>query len=87
MPSCLVWLKKDLRCSDHAPLAMAAGFDAAAALYVIEPEWLASAEFDAQHLEFALACLGPLRTELAARGLPLLVRVGSVVGCVHGAAA
>jgi deoxyribodipyrimidine photo-lyase len=79
MPFCLVWLKKDLRCRDHAPLAMAAGFDAAAALYVIEPEWLASAEFDAQHLEFALACLGPLRAELAARGLPLLVRVGSVV--------
>jgi deoxyribodipyrimidine photo-lyase len=79
MPSCLVWLKKDLRCRDHAPLAVAAGFDAAAALYVIEPEWLASAEFDAQHLEFALACLAPLRAELAARGLPLLVRVGPVV--------
>jgi deoxyribodipyrimidine photo-lyase len=40
---------------------------------------LASAEFDAQHLEFALASLAPLRAELAARGLPLLVRVGSVV--------
>ncbi len=79
MSSCLVWLKKDLRCGDHAPLAMAAGFDAAAALVVIEPEWLASAEFDAQHLDFALACLEPLRAELAARGLPLLVRVGSAV--------
>jgi deoxyribodipyrimidine photo-lyase len=79
MRCCLVWLKKDLRCRDHAPQAMAAGFDAAAAIYVIEPEWLASAEFDAQHLEFALACLAPLRAELAARGLPLLVRVGSVV--------
>ncbi len=79
MPSCLVWLKKDLRVHDHAPLARAAAFDAVAALYVIEPEWLASAEFDAQHLEFTLACLGPLRVELAARGLPLLVRVGSVV--------
>jgi deoxyribodipyrimidine photo-lyase len=79
MPCCLVWLKKDLRCGDHAPLALAAGFDAAAAIYVIEPEWLASAEFAAQHLEFTLACLAPLRIELAARGLPLLVRVGSAV--------
>jgi deoxyribodipyrimidine photo-lyase len=78
MPSCLVWLKKDLRAHDHAPLALAAGFDAAAAIYVIEPEWLASAEFDAQQLAFALACLAPLRAELAERGLPLLVRVGSV---------
>ena len=79
MSSCLVWLKKDLRCSDHTPLALAAGFDAAAAIYVIEPEWLASAEFDAQHLAFALSCLEPLRADLAARGMPLLVRVGSVV--------
>jgi deoxyribodipyrimidine photo-lyase len=78
MPGCLVWLKKDLRCRDHAPLAMAAGFEQAAALFVIEPEWLSSPEFDAQHLEFTLACLTPLRAALAARGLPLLVRVGRV---------
>jgi deoxyribodipyrimidine photo-lyase len=79
MPGCLVWLKKDLRCRDHAPLAIAAGFEQAAALFVIEPEWLSSPEFDAQHLEFTLACLAVLRSELAARGLPLLVRVGSTV--------
>jgi deoxyribodipyrimidine photo-lyase len=79
MPACLVWFKKDLRRQDHAPLAMAAGFDVAAALYVIEPEWLKSPEFDAQHLCFTLACLEPLRAELAARGLPLLVRMGAAV--------
>ena len=79
MPACLVWLKKDLRAGDHAPLALAAGFDQAAALYVIEPQWLSSPEFDAQHLEFMLASLASLRAELAARGLPLLVRVGPAV--------
>ncbi len=79
MPACIVWLKKDLRLHDHAPLALAAGFEQSAALVVIEPEWLSSPEFDAQHLEFMLASLAPLRAELAARGLPLLVRVGSAV--------
>ncbi|NGO40148.1 deoxyribodipyrimidine photolyase [Limisphaera ngatamarikiensis] len=74
----LVWLKRDLRLSDHAPLYNAARADAAAALYVIEPEWLSSAEFDPQHLAFALACLEPLRVQLAARGLPLWVRQGEV---------
>ncbi len=72
----LVWFKRDLRLADHAPLAAAAAADGAAALFVIEPEWLASAEFDAQHLEFTLAALAPLREALAARGLPLWVRVG-----------
>jgi deoxyribodipyrimidine photo-lyase len=72
----LVWFKRDLRLSDHAPLAHAALAQAAAALYIVEPAWLASAEFDPQHLGFALACLAPLRAALAERGLPLVVRVG-----------
>ncbi len=77
MPSrALVWFKRDLRLADHAPLAAAAACEAAAGLFVVEPDWLASAEFDAQHLAFTLAALAPLRAELAARGLPLLVRVG-----------
>jgi deoxyribodipyrimidine photo-lyase len=72
----LVWLKRDLRLQDHAPLAEAAQADAAAALYLIEPAWLRSPEFDPQHLAFALASLAPLREALAARGLPLWVRTG-----------
>ena len=75
----LVWLKRDLRAQDHAPLAAAQAADEALALYVIEPEWLAGGDFDAQHLAFALACLAPLRADLAARGLPLLVRVGPML--------
>jgi deoxyribodipyrimidine photo-lyase len=74
----VVWFKRDLRWRDHAPLAAAQDFESAVALYVIEPAWLQSAECDARHLSFALACVAELRTQLAARGLPLLVRVGSV---------
>jgi deoxyribodipyrimidine photo-lyase len=69
----LVWFKRDLRTTDHAPLVAAAGCDAALALFVIEPEWLGSPEFDGQHLDFGLACIASLREALAARGLPLLV--------------
>jgi deoxyribodipyrimidine photo-lyase len=74
----LAWLKRDLRMRDHAPLAALAAADAAAALFVIEPAWLASPEFSPQHVAHTLACLTELRADLAARGLPLLVRVGEV---------
>ncbi len=75
----VVWFKRDLRVHDHAPLAAAAGFPDALALYVFEPAWLQSPECDASHVEFALGCLRELRASLADRGLPLLVRVGSAL--------
>ena len=75
----LVWLKHDLRVHDHAPLAAAAACDQALALFVIEPAWLASPECAPQHLAFTLANLAALRDELAARGLPLLVRTGAML--------
>jgi len=75
----LVWFKRDLRIHDHAPLAAAQQYDDALALFIVEPEWLQSPECDASHVQFALECLAELRTALARRGLPLLVRVGSAV--------
>ena len=72
----LVWFKRDLRQDDHAPLAAAQQFESALGLFIIEPEWLNSPEFSTSHLQFALDSLAPLRAALAARGLPLLVRVG-----------
>ena len=78
-PAALIWFKRDLRLRDHAPLAEAGRFERALALFVIEPEWLSSPECDARHVRFLLDALAPLRDDLAARGLPLLVRVGSAV--------
>ena len=75
----LVWFKRDLRVHDHAPLAAALAHADALALFIVEPEWLQSPECDGSHVDFALACLTELRGALAARGLPLLVRVGSAV--------
>lgn len=75
----LVWLKRDLRLADHAPLHTAQRAGAAAALFVFEPAWLRSPECDAQHVAYALQCLAPLRDALAERGLPLLLRQGDAV--------
>jgi deoxyribodipyrimidine photo-lyase len=69
----LVWFKRDLRERDHAPLAAAAQSAEAMGLWLIEPEWLKSAEFDPQHLAFALEGVASLRRSLMQRDLPLLV--------------
>jgi len=74
----LVWFKRDLRVHDHAPLVAALSHTDALGLFVIEPEWRQSPECDGSHVDFALACLSELRSALAARGLPLLVRVGTM---------
>ncbi len=75
-PAALVWFKRDLRLRDHAPLAEAARFERALGLVVIEPAWLDSPECDPRHVAFLLDAIAPLQRDLAARGLPLLVRVG-----------
>ncbi len=79
MSRALVWFKRDLRLQDHAPLAEAARCESALALFIIEPAWLASPECHPRHVTFLLESLAPLRDALAARGLPLLVRVGEAV--------
>ena len=82
MTKSLVWLKRDLRSLDHAPLAAAAE-GVAAALWILEPEWLNSPEFHPRQLAFASACVGELREALAKRGLPLLVRHGSALSVLQ----
>jgi deoxyribodipyrimidine photo-lyase len=74
----VVSFKRDLRVRDHAPLTEATHFESALGLVVIEPQWLDSPECDARHVGFMLDCVAELQRDLAARGLPLLVRTGSV---------
>ncbi len=74
----LVWFKRDLRVRDHAPLAQAMHFNRAIGLVVIEPQWLQSPECDPRHVGFMLACVAELQRDLAALGLPLLVRTGDM---------
>ncbi|MDZ7589236.1 MAG: FAD-binding domain-containing protein [Rubrivivax sp.] len=77
--SALVWFKRDLRMRDHAPLAEAMRFESTLGLVVIEPQWLASPECDPRHVGFLLDCVAELQRDLAARGLPLLVRRGEML--------
>jgi deoxyribodipyrimidine photo-lyase len=77
-PVALVWFKRDLRVRDHAPLAEAMHFEQALGLVVIEPQWLSSPECDPRHVAFLLDCATGLQPELAARGLPLIVRIGAM---------
>lgn len=79
MAGALVWFKRDLRVRDHAPLAAAGHFEAAAGLVVIEPQWLGSPECDSRHVEFFLGSVRALQANLAELGLPLLVRTGDVI--------
>ena len=78
----LVWFKRDLRVRDHAPLAAAQAHGQTLALFVMEPQWLNSAECDPQHVAFALDCLGELRSNLASIGLSLHVHAGSALSAL-----
>jgi deoxyribodipyrimidine photo-lyase len=75
----LVWFKRDLRLTDHAPLAEAQACDRALAVFIIEPTWLDSPECDSRHVAYLLAALAPLQADLTALGLPLILRVGEAV--------
>jgi deoxyribodipyrimidine photo-lyase len=74
----VVWFKRDLRVRDHAPLAEATQFEKALGLVVFEPQWLGSPECDPRHVGFWLDCVSGLQRDLAVRGLPLLVRMGTL---------
>jgi len=73
----LVWLKKDLRLSDHAPLhraceAARASGDSVALLYCLEPKLIKQPDSAPQHFEFARECLQELAGQLPEH-IPLLL--------------
>jgi len=73
----VVWFKRDLRVVDHAPLARARG--AVMPLYVVEPGYWQGADASPRQWRFLRSALLDLRAELAAVGLPLVVRTGDAV--------
>lgn len=74
----VVWLKKDLRIRDHAPLAEASKGECVV-LYIYEPEIIKSAEFDPAHLQFLNDCLHDLAEQLHRCGGKLITRAGEAV--------
>jgi len=74
----VVWFKRDLRITDHRPLAAAAARGSVLPLFVAEPELWQQPDMAARHWAFARECLVELRQALAERGQPLVVRQGEV---------
>ena len=64
----VLWFKRDLRLSDHAPLAHCANAGPFIALYVYEPEIMASPEYGANQHAFINDCLDDLGERMAAIG-------------------
>ncbi len=75
----IVWFKRDLRITDHIALTAAASTGAVLPLYVAEPDYWAGSDTSSRQWSFIRESLMDLRSALAGRGQPLVVRVGDVV--------
>jgi len=74
----VVWFKRDLRTTDHRPLAEAAAAGPVLPLYVVEPAYWQLADTSTRQWLVLRAALTELSGRLAALGAPLIVRIGSV---------
>ena len=74
----VVWFKRDLRISDHEPLAEAAQRGTVLPLYVFEPDVWASPDMSQRHRWWVTESVKELRETLKALGQPLIVRTGEV---------
>jgi len=78
-PIALVWLKRDLRLEDHAPLQKAAEMALPTLIfYAWEPSLLTSLDYSNRHWNFIAESLMEMKGNLSEVGLPLL-QVGSEV--------
>jgi deoxyribodipyrimidine photo-lyase len=75
----IVWFKRDLRLTDHAPLAAAAANGPVICLYVVEPDYWCQPDASGRHYAFITECLASLKEELARVGASLTIRTGNVV--------
>jgi deoxyribodipyrimidine photo-lyase len=80
----LVWFRVDLRTRDHAPLHHAAKAGPVVGLYVISPEDWRAHDVAPCRAEFTLRTLLALSADLAALGIPLLIRTAEARGDVPG---
>ena len=84
-PVC-VWLKRDLRVTDHPAFAEAvarARGGAVFALFLFEPEVHTQPEWDSSHTEFQRECLVDLEAALGQLGIRLVTRRGEAVAMLE----
>jgi len=74
-----VWLKRDLRLNDHAALWEASQVGPVIAFYIIEPEVIEAADFDAVHWEFIADSLREMAEKLAPLNVELRIARGEAV--------
>lgn len=72
----VVWLKRDLRIRDHAPLFHACQSGDVLPLYILEPFLFEKDVFSKRHLTFIVESLEDLKASFDAIGLPLFVYIG-----------
>lgn len=75
----IVWFKRDLRVTDHAPLVAAANAGSVLPLYIIEPQLWTLPDSSPRHWRFIHDSLLDLQHDLAALGAPLIIRIGEAV--------
>ncbi|MFL2764690.1 MAG: deoxyribodipyrimidine photo-lyase [Paracoccaceae bacterium] len=76
----IVWFKKDLRSSDHAPLYEAAlGEYPVLPIYVFEPDYWEQEDAALRHWDFTKQSLEFLRADLSTLGQALVFRQGKIL--------
>lgn len=82
MTHSIVWFKRDLRTSDHAPLWHATQAGSVTCVYLIEPAIWSAPDAATQHYRFMQESLADLKAELNAMGLTLHILLGSATECL-----
>ena len=76
----IVWFKRDLRTSDHAPLLEAVRMDKPILpLYIVEPGYWLQSTASRRHWSFIHDCLVDLNDDLTSLGQSLVIRIGESV--------
>ena len=76
----VVWLKRDLRWTDHIPLATAiSSKKPTIILFIVEPSLVAAPEYSNRHWKFMFECLHELNDELSKQGIPLYILEGEAI--------
>jgi deoxyribodipyrimidine photo-lyase len=79
----IVWFKRDLRITDHAPLLAASRTNAPIIpLYIVEPDYWQRPFASRRHWHFIHDCLCDLDSDLHALGQRLVVKVGDARGVI-----
>ncbi|RUO39493.1 deoxyribodipyrimidine photolyase [Pseudidiomarina aestuarii] len=79
MSVAVVWLKRDLRLTDHEPLRRAIASERPLILfYCVEPDVVKAPHYDVRHWRFVWQCLDDMAAELKAYQLPIYRLHGNV---------